>query len=595
MSLNKKDFEIITYISEKDSTLKELATIFNTSERNIRYCIDNINFYLSDFSLEKIKITNGTVSLNILEEKLENFFTLFCRNQYIFSKEEREEYISISLLFKQNISVEELSEYFQISGATLSKDLKNIDSFLSKFQLYIIKDNGVLKIVGNEKKLRHLKMIFALKYLYLKENKISYIKQLFFFSRDIIDILLDYLSKQDVKKSIFIVQLIEKELNLHFEKEFKNIILIYLIVTFERINSGHIIDKKNNENFLRTTNYYKIIQEKVFVGDLSYQYEALHLAEYFLSGYNSENFYENRFLIDNFVFKLLKIIEEEKDILLLQNRDLIEEIVEYLVTAIYRIKNNFTLKNEISLNEREEEILNIIIENLHKLEKYLIEPLRNEEISIISQIIYKHIEKNKKLKLQLSVILKVISQNSVDANLDNISNNLLAIYPTLVDDDRVKTHTLSLLDILTEKDIIFNETNDIKEFILPGVINLTNNNLNYSNSIEDIYNIILAKNFDYIPKKNIVICYCKESLTKEVGISITFSKSGIYFTNNVLVKTFILISNINKSKHLQIINNLESIIEENLIDKLLTLNSQKLILEKIDSFFIEKRKDTNGF
>lgn len=590
MSLNKKDFEIIMYISERNSTLKELSTIFNTSERNIRYCIENINFYLPDFSLNKIKVINSIVSFDISEEKLEHFFTLFCRKQYIFSKDEREEYICISLLFKKITYFEELSEYFQISGATLNKDLKNIDIFLNKFQLYIIKDNGILKVVGNEKKLRHLKMIFALKYLYLKDNKINHIKQLFFFSRDIIDILLDYLNNQDVKKSISIVQLIESELNLQFEKEFKNIILIYLIATFDRINAGHIIRKKNNANFLRTTNYYKIIQEKVFNNNFEYQYEALHLAEYFLSGYNSENFYENRFLIDNFVFKLLKVIEEKKDILLLQNKDLIEEVIEYLVTAIYRIKNNFTLKNEISLNEKENEIFNIVTENLPKLEKYLNEPLRNEEILNISKIIYTNIEKNKKLKLQLSTILKIISQNTYKADLDNISNSLLATYPTLIEDNRIKTHTLSLLDILTEKDIIFNETDDIKEFILPGVINLTNNNVNSNNFIEDIYNIILSKNFDYIPEKNIVICYCKENLTKEVGISIIFSKSGIHFSNNIFVKTFILISNINKSKHLQIINNLETIIEKNLIDKLLYFNSQKLILEEIDNFFYQKEK-----
>lgn len=590
MSLNKKDFEIITYLSERESTLKESATLFNTSERNIRYCIENINFYLSDFSLNKINIINGTLSLKISEEKLENFFTMFCRNQYIFSKDEREEFISISLLFKEVVYLEELSDYFQISGATLNKDLKNFDLFLSKFQLYLIKNNGTIKIVGNEKKLRHLKMIFALKYLYLKENKISYIKQLFFFLRDIIDILLNYLSKQDVKKSISILQLIEQELNLQFEKEFKNIILIYLIVTFERINLGNIINKKNNEKFLRTTKYYKIIQEKIFDGNLSYQYEALHLAEYFLSGCNSENFYENRFLIDNFVFNLLKIIEEKKDISLLQNKNLIEEIVEYLVTAIYRIKNNFTLKSEITLNEKEIEIFNIIIENLHRLEKYLNEPLRKEELSNISKIICVHIEKNKKLKLQLSTILKIISQDSEKANLDNISNNLLAIYPTLIDDDRIETHRLSLIDILTEKDIIFNETKDIKKFILSGINNLINNTGTINKFFNDIYEIILSENFDYIPEKKSVICYCKESITKEVGISIVLSKRGIYFSEKTFVKTFILISNINKSKHLQVINDLESIIEENLIDELLCLNSQKLILEKIDNFLRKRER-----
>lgn len=246
MSLNRRDFEIITYITtEKETTLKELANIFNTSERNIRYCIDNINFYLNGFfRKQEIKIINGFIKVEISEESLEDFFILFSRNQYMFSKEEREEYISISLLFNENTYFDDLINYFQISNVTLTKDLKNINVFLDKFQLYIIKIDGVLKITGNEKKLRHLKMVFALKYLYLKDNKIDYIKQLFFLSRDIIDILINYLNKQDINKCISIVKLIEEELNVQFEKEFKNILLIYLIATFERISKKCIINKK---------------------------------------------------------------------------------------------------------------------------------------------------------------------------------------------------------------------------------------------------------------------------------------------------------------------------------------------------------------
>lgn len=98
MSLNRRDFEIITYITtEKETTLKELANIFNTSERNIRYCIDNINFYLNGFfRKQEIKIINGFIKVEISEESLEDFFILFSRNQYMFSKEERRIYINIS-------------------------------------------------------------------------------------------------------------------------------------------------------------------------------------------------------------------------------------------------------------------------------------------------------------------------------------------------------------------------------------------------------------------------------------------------------------------------------------------------------------------
>lgn len=595
MSLNRRDFEIITYITtEKETTLKELANIFNTSERNIRYCIDNINFYLNGFfRKQEIKIINGFIKVEISEESLEDFFILFSRNQYMFSKEEREEYISISLLFNENTYFDDLINYFQISNVTLTKDLKNINVFLDKFQLYIIKIDGVLKITGNEKKLRHLKMVFALKYLYLKDNKIDYIKQLFFFSRDIIDILINYLNKQDINKCISIVKLIEEELNVQFEKEFKNILLIYLIATFERISKKCIINKKNNANFLKNTKYYKIIQERVFENNQLYKYEALHLAEYFLSGLNSENFYENRFLIDNFVFKLLKILEEKKEISLLKNKNLVEDIVEYLVTAIYRIKNNFTLKDKVILTNKEKEIFEIIKNNMFILEKYLNEPLRNEEISNISKIVSENIEKNKSLKIKLSVLSEIIMENSKECNIDNISRKLLTIYPTLIEDDRDNLHVLSLLDILSEKDIIFNNTVEIKDFIIPAITVLYNN-LIEEKYIQEIYEYILAKNYDYIKEKNTVICYSKSTIGNEVGIVMTFSKNGIYFADDVFVKNFVLISNIDKFKHLKIINDLEKIVEGNLTEEFIKINQSNLILEKIDNFLNEKGKEING-
>ena len=186
------------------------------------------------------------------------------RFNYMFSKEEREEYIVITILFQDRISLKKLESYFQVSTTTLRKDLKEIDKNLEKYQLCIKNDLGELSIVGNEKKLRHLKMIYALKYMYLNAGKINYVSDLFFFQKDILLILKKYLEKQDAYKCFEILKTFEKKLDIAFEKEFKNIIYIYLVITFERIEKGYVILKKNNSEFLKNTLYYKVIQKDIF-------------------------------------------------------------------------------------------------------------------------------------------------------------------------------------------------------------------------------------------------------------------------------------------------------------------------------------------
>lgn len=94
MSLNRRDLEILSIISSGEITVKNLATIFKITERNLRYSLENINFYLE----KKIEINYGKIELDMKNHEIDNFFRQLDRKNYIFSKEEREEYILVSLL-----------------------------------------------------------------------------------------------------------------------------------------------------------------------------------------------------------------------------------------------------------------------------------------------------------------------------------------------------------------------------------------------------------------------------------------------------------------------------------------------------------------
>ncbi|MGL4800739.1 MAG: helix-turn-helix domain-containing protein [Cetobacterium sp.] len=582
MSLNRKDFEIIRLVSNEKINLKELALNFKTTDRNIRYSIDNINHYLKKNSKgDNIEVVNGVIKFDSDENLVKKFCGEENKKDYIFSKEEREEYILICLFFQEVINLKVIEEYFQVSITTLRKDLKDIEKILEKYQLYLENSFGKIFIKGNEKKLRHLKMIYALKYIYLNEEELRYIEKLFFFQKDILLILKNYLSGQNVKRCFDILKTFEKKLKIKFEKEFKNIIFIYLIVTFERIEKGHILLKKNNWEFLKNTTYYKIIQKDVFKNNNSYMYEALHLSEYFLSGHNSESFYENRFLIDSFVCKLLNILSEIKIENLIDDKEFLEEIIEYLTAAIYRVKNNFILNYKLELDENEDKVYDKISKNRNIINKYLKEPLRNEEFMLIAKIICKHLRKPKIEKIKLNKILEIIEKNSEKPLLSTIKKELLGLYPNLIEDNIKTNKQLSLLDVITEKDIKFARCYDIKELIDISISNLYENSFIEREFIDSLHMMLEKKEFDYIDNENTLIFYGKETkYNKKLGVSIIFNEENIKLENKE-IKYFILLSNVDKYNYLGVMRDLQKIIEENRLKELSELQSQKSVIERI--------------
>ena len=78
--------------------LKEIANKLNLSERAIRYEIENLNYYLTKFGFDEIKIISRKV------EKPENLnyntvLEYLNKENYTYYKEERTDYILANYLF----------------------------------------------------------------------------------------------------------------------------------------------------------------------------------------------------------------------------------------------------------------------------------------------------------------------------------------------------------------------------------------------------------------------------------------------------------------------------------------------------------------
>ena len=155
LRLREREIKIIQIIKEHPYvTSREIADYLKLSEKTVR---SDINSLISDFGVA-IKSKRGVgYYLNVEEyNKLESIFN---NNITIPSgKEEREK--ELIKLFVENCfpeSLEELCDRWYISEKTLSNDLNNIKSILSKYNLIIEKNRrSNYELIGDEFDIRNL-------------------------------------------------------------------------------------------------------------------------------------------------------------------------------------------------------------------------------------------------------------------------------------------------------------------------------------------------------------------------------------------------------------------------------------------------------
>lgn len=538
MSLNRIDLDILMAINNNAVSISQLAKKYKLTDRSIRYCIDNANYYLNKHSISKAYIKNGKVYLNLDKDSLINFIKELNSNEYVFSPNERRKLILFNFLFKSDIKINKLENIFNVSRTTIKNDIKKLESYLNNFELYFYISNNRVKLGGKEKKLRHLKFLNIVDYVNLINGNIEYINKIYPNEKFEQKIIKEYLKITDINKINFIVNSFENKFKCEFTEKFRKVITIYLIVTLERIQNNNIINRKNNADFLIKFPEYKKIQNILSkIIDKNYKYEILHLMEYFLSYYYNESFYENKVISEKFLIKVLETMNINI------NKELIDKLMKYLIPAIYRIKNNFILYETLDYN-----IINLDVFNRTKfaIEKnllYLNEPLREEEIYHISKIIENYIAKKISLKDLLSIIDKYKNRNQLISVLKNK-------FDKFINDDICESKNYNILKLLKKKNIFILN----KPVTLEKILNIFYKNLDYK-SVVEFKNI--AANFSkyfFINKK--IFLLSTGYLNKNNDISnlyLFISKSPVIIDNEEANVLFFIVCK-NRTEHLEYIS-----------------------------------------
>ena len=557
--LSRRDLVILERLLGTKLNIKLLAEEYGISERNIRYIVKNINFYLHKFGHQKIEIKNGVLFLNINETELEKFYEAITDEIYSYSKEERKEYILVRFLFTNRTTILDLEKELHCSRPTIKKDLLCLENYLKKYELQFFYQNNKIFIGGNEKKYRHLKFL-----LYRKNRK------------NILNQRKENMIIQNYKREYFynfnsIFFEIEKELSIVFDMKFKKMMNDYLTITLERIKNNHIIIRKDNEMFLAKLDEYKVI-EKCFshVINSELKYELLHLTEYFLSGYYNERFSEDMIKIEKFTTRFVLDLKESLDINL--NQKFVDGILKYLIPAIYRIKNNLIIENEsIVVNEN---IFNVVDSIVNKNNKYLKEPLRVSEKIWLTTYVERFY--NNSNKISLEKLLEIIRKYG--NNEDDLSAELIKVYSNYIEDDR-NVFSNGLLDILKINTIkkLNNKNLSLKDAVEIGIEMLYQTNCIYSKENINFKEIAYKYGeYCFFDKKILLLCEKDTKNCIHTGITLIINEN-MKINENMTADILFLLSSKNKIEHILCISDIMKLINNEKIYEIIHMSEQEIL------------------
>jgi len=158
--MNDKLYDLISYLMEHDQiTAKQLANIFNVSDRSIRNYIQVINKSYNNLILS----SNKGYSINYAYSMSD---IILNKNQIKnFNQEQRKNYVLKELLFSNRIDYFDLSERLYVSEHTILSDINKIRVLLNEYDLTIKRKSTYFSLIGEEQNKRKI-----LCYLIFKES-----------------------------------------------------------------------------------------------------------------------------------------------------------------------------------------------------------------------------------------------------------------------------------------------------------------------------------------------------------------------------------------------------------------------------------------
>lgn len=448
--LNSRLLEIIDIIIDKgDVTLNELSVHLNITERMLRYDINSINeLFVYYFNLELIEIRNSYVTLIITKRRCRECIKEIPLKEYNFNSLERSKMIMFDiLLFNNQFKLDEISDMYLLSKATIRNDIKNINELLKEYSIKVSHTNKGYILSGSELNIR--------KCIINQINEIKSNKYIFNFIEKKLNSL--SVKKDDCKK---LLKDFFKLDNLKINDDTFDIILLYIYISKNRNNMGKYLESidVSNKSFLVNTQEYEKLYS-YFIDKDFFEIDVEVLTDFYLGLYNFNDkysFFLNWINIENLVDRLMEGLSNEFNKELREDDILRKELIHHLKPCLYRINNKLYLGESISKEVKKE------YEDVYLKTKTVFEcvedifniSLEDEEIAYITIMVKRALDRlddlkeNSKIKILIvcgfgystSKLIQDALTNNFDVEiLDNIPYNQLENYIKIKDVDLIVT------------------------------------------------------------------------------------------------------------------------------------------------------------
>lgn len=412
--LNSRQKEIIKILTKSTNfnpiTVSVIANKLDLSSRTVLRELPKIELWLEENEFNFVRKPGVGLIIDEDEENRELILELLEveKIQKQYTKEERKRIIISELLItSEPLKLFYFTSLLRVSEGTLSSDLDEIEEFMEKFNIKLIRKPGFgVYIIAKEESIR--KAIISILYENLKEDELIVIfKGTEANTLSIQNRLLNFIDKSLIKYVEDIVKELQDELNVKLADNAYVALVVHLSLAVRRIENGEkiSIDKeileelKSFKEFSIAKRIVKKIEEKfnITIVEDEIGYITMHLKGAKLVLTSTSNEFDISTLdVKEITYHIINVVKQEFGRNLSKDEKLISDLTNHLVPAISRLKMKLNIRNPLLEEIKDNYIteFNVCLKACNILKDILkIEEIPESEVAYITSHIAAAIEK----------------------------------------------------------------------------------------------------------------------------------------------------------------------------------------------------------
>lgn len=420
--MNSKIFVLLKLLLNGKYTISEIASEFGTSERLIRYIIDDCDFYLHSLNLPSISFGENGVFLKLNEKQrisLLNTINNIDVYSYNLSAQERQDYILLCLLCcTEPLKISFFTQLLNVSKSSIDKDIALIKQSVEKDGIDICSESGKgLFVSGKEVDIRTTLIKLVSKYFDFAKLITEQSPDMYSFLEKNIYICL---FEMYYKVVLIIVNEIESKTKRKLSFLSYKELCVYLVIMINRINfnksiyihGDYIEQVKNFRSFTTSKAICERLESKFKIHisneEISYLSMILESAHYTtLEDVDTKEWAFIQILANKLIDDVSKELQND----LTQDKELLNALTLHLGITIKRLYYNVPIINsEVNkIIKNYTPVFEAIKSSVHNNDNndWLME-IDNDDIAYLTLHFQAAIERKKEKKSFLNIIVVCI-------------------------------------------------------------------------------------------------------------------------------------------------------------------------------------------